>query len=170
MKRYRTITLAGITAILMLTSCSSSGNMTPPDLSGNIEIKGTISCGTLKADAEISRTDGVWTIAYTSPDSLKGMEIISDGTESKITHSGIAFDYKNEDVPFITAADYITASIDSTENAEGLSLSQNGEGTTISGSVLSSGFQIVLDNADNIVSLSAGEYKFTAVENDKKES
>ncbi len=170
MKGKKFIAVAGISALLTLTSCKENMIMTPPDLSGNIEMKGTISCGTLKAEAEITRTDGMWTIIYTSPDSLCGMEIVTDGTECKVTHSGIAFDYKNEDVPFITATDYITASIDSTENTENISLSQSGNETTISGSVLSSGFQIVLDKEQNIVSLSAGDYKFTAVKNDKKES
>ena len=170
MKGKMLIAVAGVSAMLTLTSCKENMIMTPPDLSGNVEMKGTVSCGTLKAEAEIKRTDGMWTVIYTAPDSLCGMEIVTDGTECKVTHSGIAFDYKNEDVPFITAVDYITASIDSTKDAANISLSQNGNGTTLSGSVLSSGFQIVLDKEQNIVSLSAGDYKFTAVKNDKEES
>lgn len=170
MKGKRTIAAVSVSALLCLTACDSRSNIKAPDLSGNIEISGTISCGTLKAEADISRTDGMWQITYTSPDSLCGMEIVTDGTECKVTHSGVSFDYKNEDVPFVTAVDYITAVIDSAGNTQEISLSQNGNETTITGSVLSSGYQIVLDSADNIISLSAGDFKFTAVDNDKKES
>ena len=117
MKGKKIIAAAGASALLALTSCKETMTMTPPDLSGDIEMKGTISCGVLKAEAEIRRTDGTWTVIYTSPDSLSGMEIVTDGTDCKVTHSGITFDYKNENVPFITAVDYLTASIDSTKDA-----------------------------------------------------
>ena len=171
MKRYRTIASATVTAIIiMLSTCKNTANITPPDLSGDIEISGTISCSSVKAEANISRTDGVWTICYTAPDSISGMEIITDGTNRKINYRGISFEYKSEDVPFITAADYLTAVIDSTQDKENISLSQNGRETVITGSVLSSGYVITVDDKGNITSLSAGDYKFTAVKDDKKES
>ena len=170
MKRYRTITAAGVSALLMLTACKESGNITPPDLSGNIEISGVISCGTLKAEADISRTDGVWTICYTSADSLNGMEIVINGTDCKVAHSGISFDYSSEQVPFVTAADYITTVIDNAQSAENISLSVSGEGKRITGAVLSSGYEIIIDKTGDITSVSAGDCKFTAVDNDKKEA
>jgi hypothetical protein len=48
--------------------------------------------------------------------------------------------------------------------------SKGNEETRLSGSVLKSGFVLTIDSIGNITSLSAGEYKFTAVADDKKES
>ena len=175
MREKLLISAVGLSALLLFTSCEVSENITTPDLSGDIDISGTISCGTLKASADISRTDDVWKITYTAPESLCGMEIVTTGTECKVTHSGIVFDYNTEEVPFITAADYITAAIDSTAKKENISLSmgtdsKGNEETRLSGSVLKSGFVLTIDSIGNITSLSAGEYKFTAVADDKKES
>lgn len=175
MKGKRIIAAVGVSALLLFTGCSESINITSPDLSGDIEMSGTISCGTVKAQADICRNDGVWKITYTAPDSISGMEISTDGTECKVSLGGIVFDYKNEDVPFVTAADYIVAVIDSTAQKDSFTLtkgtnSKGEEETRLQGSVLSSGYQLTIDKSGNITSISAGEYKFTAVANDKKES
>ena len=169
MKGKRIIAAIGISSLLWLTACDSISNINAPDLSGNIELSGTVSCGTLKAEADISRNDGVWKITCTAPDSINGMEIVTDGTQRKITHSGIVFDYKTEDVPFISAFDYIIAAIDSTAQKDSFSLSQSGTETRLSGTVLSSGYILTVDSKGDIVSLSAGGYNFTAVKDDKKE-
>lgn len=173
MKGKILISAVGVSVMMLLCGCENNTLMPSPDLSGNISLQGTISCGTIKAEAEISRTDGVWKITYTSPDSISGMEIVTSGTDCKVTHSGIVFDYKTEDVPFVTAIDYVTGAIDSTAQKDSISLSKGTdekgkEEIRLSGTVLESGFTITTDSMGNISSVSAGGYKFTAVTDDKK--
>ncbi len=175
MKGKILISAVGISALLCLTACDSAVGMTPPDLSGDIGFSATISCGGFKASADISRNDGVWKIICTAPDSISGMEIVTNGTERKVTGDGIVFDYNTEDVPFVTAFDYFITAVDSTENKDSFTVtrgtdSKGNEETRLQGSVLSSGYQLTIDKEGNITSFSAGDYKFTAVEDDKKES
>lgn len=175
MKGRKIIAALSIASALSLTACDSTDKMTAPDLSGDIGFSATISCGGFKASADISRNDGVWKITCTAPDSINGMEIVTNGTERKVTGGGIVFDYNTEDVPFVTAFDYFITAVDSTENKDSFTVtkgtdSKGKEETRLQGTVLSSGYQLTIDKDGNITSFSAGDYKFTAVEDDKKES
>lgn len=174
MKGKILISALSISALLCLTACDNAIGITPPDLSGDIGFSATVSCGTLKAQADISRNDGVWKIICTAPDSISGMEIVTSGTERKLTHGGIVFDYKTEDVPFVTAFDYFITAVDNTENTDSFTLtkgtdSKGNEEIRLQGTVQSSGYQLTVDKEGNITSFSAGDYKFTAVTDDKTE-
>ncbi len=147
---------------LLLTSCSKSSSIKPPELSGDMSLSGELKCGDVTANADFSRSGDTWTVTFTAPDSVSGMIITDEGDKCTVTYSGIVFDYNDTEVPFKTAVGYITDSLDAAAKPENISVKQEGEGMRVSGSIPESGFVINLDQNGNITAVSAGGAVFTA--------
>ncbi len=156
---------AVIFSMLLLTSCSKSLSIKPPELSGDMSLSGELKCGDVTASADFSRSGDVWTVTFTAPDSVSGMVITDEGDKCTVTYSGIIFDYNDSEVPFKTAVGYITDSLDAAAKPENISVKQEGEGMRVSGSIPESGFIINLDKSGNITAVNAGGSVFTAADN-----
>lgn len=150
---------------LLLTSCSKSSSIKPPELSGDMSLSGELKCGDVTASADFSRSGDTWTVTFTAPDSVSGMIITDEGDKCTVTYSGIVFDYNDTEVPFKTAVGYITDSLDAAAKPENISVKQEGEGMRVSGSIPESGFIINLDENGNIRAINAGGSVFTATDN-----
>lgn len=147
---------------LLLTSCSKSSSIKPPELSGDMSLSGELKCGDVTANADFSRSGDTWTVTFTAPDSVSGMIITDEGDKCTVTYSGIVFDYNDTEVPFKTAVGYITDSLDAAAKPENITIKQESEGLRVSGSIPESGFVINLDQNGNITAVSAGGAVFTA--------
>lgn len=146
--------------IFLFASCSKTDAPKVPDLSGDISLSGSIECPGVSASADITRTDGVWSVTFTAPDSVKGMIITENGGEYNVAYSGITFNYKQEEVPFLTAVQYLTGSIEAVAQKNDISVKSVKDGVQISGTLLQSGYIMNADSSGNIQSVSAGGYTF----------
>lgn len=148
--------------MLLLVSCAKTDNVKAPDLSGDISVTGCIESSDISAELNLSRQNGVWTAEFTSPDSVKGMTITCDNGKYSVAYSGISFDYGEDEVPFKTAVQYITESINAASDTDSISVSPTESGVKIAGSVLSSGYVVKVGADNEIQSVSVGGYSFTA--------
>ncbi len=160
---------------LILSGCeavSDIGKPTVPDIPSTVSLSGELSYGGIKAVADFTRNDGKWNITYTSPESINGMTIITEKGNRKVSMNGVNFEYSANDVPFITAADYICSCIDSTDEKDGLTAKKDKDGIKLSGTSeeLKSGYVITLsdDGAITHISVGGAEFSVNAPQNEKQ--
>lgn len=132
-----------------------------PDLTGDISVKGSITCNELTASAELTRTEGVWTIDFTSPDSIKGLSVTIDGNAVKYALDGIEYEYPaNSHKSLTTAVSVLADCIADAADKENISVHKSTEKLIISGSADNVAYNLTLDEDGNIIGVSAGGYVF----------
>ena len=132
-----------------------------PDLTGDISVKGSITANELNASAELTRTEGVWTIDFTSPESIKGLSVTIDDKTVKYALDGIEYEYPaNSHKSLTTAVAVLTDCIADAANKENVSVHKSGEKLIISGSADNVAYNLTLDADGNITGISAGGYVF----------
>ena len=133
-----------------------------PDLTGDISVKGSITANELTASAELTRTEGVWTIDFTSPESIKGLSVTIDGNTVKYALDGIEYEYPaNSHKSLTTAVAVLTDCIADAADKENISVHKSGEKLIISGSADNVAYNLTLDADGNITGISAGGYVFS---------
>lgn len=141
--------------------CKQAETADIPDLTGDISVKGNITCNELTASAELTRTEGVWTIDFTSPDSIKGLSVTIDGNAVKYALDGIEYEYPaNSHKSLTTAVSVLTDCIADAADKENISVHKSTENLIISGSAGNVAYNLTLDADGNITGISAGGYVF----------
>lgn len=141
--------------------CKQAETADIPDLTGDISVKGSITCNELTASAELTRTEGVWTIDFTSPDSIKGLSVTINGNAVKYALDGIEYEYPaNSHKSLTTAVAVLTDCIADAADKENISVHKSGEKLIISGSSDNISYNLTLDADGNITGISAGGYVF----------
>ena len=72
----RMIITTAVLACLLCTSCTAAEKAEIPDLKGDISISGRVACDGVTAQAEFTRSAGVWTVCFTSPDSVRASHAV----------------------------------------------------------------------------------------------
>ena len=141
--------------------CKQAETADIPDLTGDISVKGSITANELTASAELTRTEGVWTIDFTSPESIKGLSVTIDGNTVKYALDGIEYEYPaNSHKSLTTAVAVLTDCITDAADKENISVHKSGEKLIISGSSDNISYNLTLDADGNITGISAGGYVF----------
>ena len=149
--------------LMAATGCNNGDNITPPDFTGDISLKGTVESGGISADLELKRTNDMWIATFSPPESVKGMTVTLDSKgKYGVTYDGLTFDYSMDDVPFISAMQHITKSIEAASDPSQVTATQESEGTKIAGATMGSGFVITSDKDGDLTSVSIGGYTFKA--------
>ena len=144
-----------------VAGCKQAETADIPDLTGDISVKGSITCNELTASAELTRTEGVWTIDFTSPDSIKGLSVTIDGNAVKYALDGIEYEYPtNSHKSLTTAVSVLTDCIADAAEKENISVHKSTEKLIISGSADNISYNLTLDADGNIIGISAGGYVF----------
>ena len=109
----RMIITTAVLSCLLCTSCTAAEKAEIPDLKGDMNISGRVACDGVTAQAEFTRSAGVWTVCFTSPDSVKGLTVTDDGNTVKYSLDGIEYEYGSSSPQFASAAELLTQCIDS---------------------------------------------------------
>ena len=129
-----------------------------PDLSGNITLSGRLTCEGIAAEVNLERCDNIWTVCFTSPDSVKGLTVTDDGTNVKYSLDGIEYNYSENSPQFTTAAELITSCIDNAGATENVTVKQGNDSLTLSGTADKNGYTLTLDANGEIIGVSVGGY------------
>lgn len=159
-KNFFATLLVLLMLLTCLTACNSEESVTPPDLSGDIALSGSVDSGNVKAELSLSRSDGVWTAKFSSPENIKGLTVICDNNSNTVEYSGIKFQYKNEEVPFTTAVQYLTSVIDAAAKTDSISVKPTADGTEISGTAENSGYIMKVSYDGAITEIKSGGFSF----------
>lgn len=157
MKRKIIIPIA-LSVCFVCASCKTVKNAESPDLSGNITLSGRLTCEGIAAEVDLERCDNIWTVCFTSPDSVKGLTVTDDGTNVKYSLDGIEYNYSENSPQFTTAAELITSCIDNAGATENVTVKQGNDGLTLSGTADKNGYTLTLDANGEIVGVSVGGY------------
>ena len=146
---------------LAAAGCKSPDSVDIPDLSGDISLKGSLTCNELTASAEFTRTSGVWTIDFTSPDSINGLSVTIGNDTVKYSLDGIEYEYpESSHKGFAAAVTLLTDCISDAADKENVTARKSGEKLIISGSSDNISYNLTLDADGNITGISAGGYVF----------
>ena len=88
----RMIITTAVLSCLLCTSCAAAEKAEIPDLKGDMSISGRVACDGVTAQAEFTRSAGVWTVCFTSPDSVKGLTVTDDGNTVRYSLDGIEYE------------------------------------------------------------------------------
>ena len=103
----------------------------------------------------------MWTIDFTSPDSIKGLSVTIDGNAVKYALDGIEYEYPaNSHKSLTTAVSVLTGCIADAAEKENISVHKSTEKLIISGSADNVAYNLTLDEDGNIIGISAGGYVF----------
>lgn len=89
----RMIITTAVLSCLLCTSCTAAEKAEIPDLKGDMSVSGRVACDGVTAQAEFTRSAGVWTVCFTSPDSVKGLTVTDDGNTVRYSLDGIEYEY-----------------------------------------------------------------------------
>ena len=89
----RMIITTAVLSCLLCTSCAAAEKAEIPDLKGDMSVSGRVACDGVTAQAEFTRSAGVWTVSFTSPDSVKGLTVTDDGNTVRYSLDGIEYEY-----------------------------------------------------------------------------
>lgn len=141
--------------------CKKAETAEIPDLTGDMCIEGSITCNELTADAKLTRTSGVWTIDFSSPDSIKGLSVTIDGSTVKYALDDIEYEYPlSSHKSLTTAVSLLTDCISDAAGKEDISVHKSSDKLIISGSADNTAYRLTLDTDGNITGISAGGYVF----------
>lgn len=157
MKKIIIIPMA-LSACLICASCKAADKAEVPDLSGNIMLSGRLTCEDITAEVNLERSDNVWTVSFTSPDSVKGLTVTDDGTAVKYSLDGIEYQYSENSPQFATAAELLTDCIDNAGVSENVTVKQGSDSLTLSGTADKNSYTLTLDADGKIAGVSVGGY------------
>ncbi|MCH5324868.1 MAG: hypothetical protein J1E39_06590 [Eubacterium sp.] len=148
-----------IGCILLFSACEGAG---APMLrfDGDVGFSGELKCETLTAQADFARSDGDWTVTFTSPESISGLTLSISGENVSATLDGISFEFPDEGMRFKSAATYVTDVIDMLD--ESVSAQKDGETLSVSGTNQQGNYKITADASGKLLSVSSAEVTFTA--------
>ena len=106
----------------------------------------------------VTRSAGVWTVCFTSPDSVKGLTVTDDGNTVKYSLDGIEYEYGSSSPQFASAAELLTQCIDSAGTAENVTARKGTDRLTLSGTAGDSSYTLTLDGNGEITGISVGGY------------
>lgn len=147
-----------LSACLICASCKAADKAEIPDLSGNITLSGRLTCEDISAEVNLERNGKVWTVSFTSPDSVKGLTVTDDGTTVKYSLDGIEYQYSENSPQFATAAELLTDCIDNAGTSEDITARKNNDSLTLSGTADKNSYTLTLDASGKIVGVSVGGY------------
>ena len=156
LKKQLLITAAA--GCILLCSCAQT-ETAPPQIPDELTLSGKLENEGIDARVRLEKKDGVWSVTYTSPASVNGLTITDSGDERTQSFNGVTCSYDETDVPFVTAAQYITDSIDKAKSGTDITVTRQDDNIRISGTVHSSGYVLTFDSHGCIVGVSAGGYK-----------
>lgn len=154
----RMIITTAVLSCLLCTSCTAAEKAEIPDLKGDMSISGRVACDGVTAQAEFTRSAGVWTVCFTSPDSVKGLTVTDDGNTVKYSLDGIEYEYGSSSPQFASAAELLTQCIDSAGTAENVTARKGTDRLTLSGTAGDSSYTLTLDGNGEITGISVGGY------------
>lgn len=149
-----------LASCLICSSCKAVDKAEIPDLKGDINISGQLTCDNLTAEISLVRSADVWTVSFTSPDSVKGLTVTDDGNTVKYSLDGIEYEYNSSSPQLATAAELLTSCIDNAGNAENVTARQGDDKLTLSGTADKNSYTLTLDNDGSITGISVGGYVF----------
>ena len=129
----RMIITTAVLSCLLCTSCAAAEKAEIPDLKGDMSVSGRVACDGVTAQAEFTRSAGVWTVSFTSPDSVKGLTVTDDGNTVRYSLDGIEYEYGSSSPQFASAAELLTQCIDSAGTAENVTARKGTDRLTLSG-------------------------------------
>lgn len=156
--KERIIIPVALVSCLVCASCKAVDKAEIPDLKGDMSISGSVTCDGVTAQAEFTRSAGIWTVCYTSPDTVNGLTVIDDGNTVKYSLDGIEYEYSNFSPQFATAAGLLTDCIDNAGTAENVTARQGDDKLTLSGTADKNSYTLTLDNDGKITGISVGGY------------
>lgn len=156
--KERIIIPIALATCLVCSSCKAVDKVEIPDLKGDMTISGRVTCDDVTAEADLSRNSGIWTVSFTSPDSVKGLTVTDDGNTVKYSLDGIEYEYSGSSPQFATAAELLTDCIDNAGSAENVTARQGTDKLTLNGTVNNTGYTLTLDNDGKITGISVGGY------------
>lgn len=156
--KKRIIIPIALSACLICASCKAVDKAEIPDLSGDITLSGRLTCEDITAEVNLERSGKVWTVSFTSPDSVKGLTVTDDGTNVKYSLDGIEYNYSENSPQFTTAAELITSCIDNAGATENVTVKQGNDSLTLSGTADKNGYTLTLNASGEIVGISVGGY------------
>ena len=154
----RMIITTAVLSCLLCTSCTAAEKAEIPDLKGDMSISGRVACDGVAAQAEFTRSAGVWTVCFTSPDSVKGLTVTDDGNTVRYSLDGIEYEYGSSSPQFASAAELLTQCIDSAGTAENVTARKGTDKLTLSGTTGDNGYTLTLDGNGEITGISVGGY------------
>ncbi len=154
----RMIITTAVLSCLLCTSCTAAEKAEIPDLKGDMSISGRVACDGVTAQAEFTRSAGVWTVCFTSPDSVKGLTVTDDGNTVKYSLDGIEYEYGSSSPQFASAAELLTQCIDSAGTAENVTARKGTDRLTLSGTAGDNSYTLTLDGNGEITGISVGGY------------
>ena len=60
----RMIITTAVLSCLLCTSCTAAEKAEIPDLKGDMSVSGRVACDGITAQAEFTRSEGVWTVCF----------------------------------------------------------------------------------------------------------
>lgn len=168
--KERIIIPIALASCLICASCKTVDKAEIPDLKGDMSISGRLSCEDVTAEVELTRSADVWTVSFTSPDSVKGLTVTDDGNTVKYSLDGIEYEYSSSSPQFATAAELLTGCIDNAGTAENITARQSDDKLTLSGTADKNSYTLTLDNDGKIIGVSVGGYTLDCSENPAPET
>lgn len=134
------------------------------NLGGNFTATAALQYGDTVAEAEISKEKtGVFSMCFTSPDTLKGVEVRMEGDEVFIKYGFLSYQLKNEDMPNAAAIKILVNTVFSATGENAL-LEAEGETLVVSGSTSVGEYYLTVDRESGSLlelSVPAEDFKLT---------
>ena len=139
---------AGILVFALAVSlfgCTQSQEEPPKTLTGAFSFNAGILLGGKNYSAQVQKqADGVWTMKFTDPPSLKGMEVRYQNGEAAVTYLGIEWEVPSDLLPSTAVPEGMLGSLEDLENGKVTASEEDGR-LVYSGESESGRYKIYVD-------------------------
>ena len=121
------------------------------NFSGNFEATAQITKPELHAMAEIHRSNTMFSMGFTQPVSLDGMNVTISGGNTTVEYKGMDFTLHRDTVPTDSIARLIGAAFDTITSREGLTTETTGEIVSVSGRIGADSFTAEINHRTGVL-------------------